>query len=76
MMGEYDSLRFILIRRLYVSTWVARAIDINLKLYIIEGSLVYWNENQLIKDKIWCVADNHSHLYQICAKMFLDTNFN
>ena len=33
-------------------------------------------ENRLRRNKIWYVEDNHNHMCHICAKGFLDSNFN
>ena len=37
---------------------------------------MYLTENQLSRCEIWCTADNHNYMYYICAKEFLDSNFN
>ena len=40
-----------------------------------EGNL-YLTENWLSRNEMWCVADNHNYMCHICAKGFLDSNFN
>ena len=37
---------------------------------------LYLTENWLSGNKMWCVADNHNYMCHICAKRFLDSNFN
>ena len=36
---------------------------------------VYLTENRLSGNQMWCVADNHNHMCNICAKGFFDLNF-
>ena len=38
-----------------------------------KGNL-YLNENRLGGNEIWRAEDNHSYMYHICAKSFLDSN--
>ena len=33
-------------------------------------------ENRLRRNEIWCAADNHNYMSNVCAKGFLDSNFN
>ena len=40
-----------------------------------KGNL-YVTENRLGRNEIWCAADNHNYMWHICAKGFLDSNFN
>ena len=40
-----------------------------------KGNL-YLTENRLGRNKIWCTEDNQSYMCHICAKEFLDSNFN
>ena len=42
---------------------------------IRKGNL-YLTENQLQRNEIWFAQDNHSYMHHICAKGFLDLNFN
>ena len=37
---------------------------------------MYSNENRLSRKGMWCAADNHNFMNHICAKEFLDSNFN
>ena len=62
----------ILLRNRYLSNvrWVY-----NKKCKIWKGVL-YLTENQLGRNKIWCAEDHHSYMCHICAKGFLDVNFN
>ena len=39
------------------------------------GSL-YLTENRLERNAIWFAEDNYSYMCHICAKGFLDSNFN
>ena len=36
----------------------------------------FGRENQLSRIKIWYAEDNHSYMCHVCAKGFLDSNFN
>ena len=36
----------------------------------------YLTENWLSKNDVWCTADNHNYMCHICAKGFLNLNFN
>ena len=36
----------------------------------------YLTENWLSRNEIWFPADNHNYMCYICAKGFLDSNFN
>ena len=40
-----------------------------------KGNL-YLTENRSKRNKIWFAEDNHSYVCHICAKGFLDSNFN
>ena len=40
-----------------------------------EGYL-YFTENWLDRNEIWCPEDNHIYMSYICAKEYLDSNFN
>ena len=41
-----------------------------------KGNL-HLTEHRLSRNGMWCVADNHKiNMCQICAKRFLDLNFN
>ena len=42
---------------------------------IWKGNL-YLTENRLGRNEIWYAEDNHSYMCHICAKGFLDSNFN
>ena len=33
-------------------------------------------ENRLNRNKLWCAAGNHNYMSHVCAKGFLDLNFN
>ena len=37
---------------------------------------LYLTENRLGRNEIWCAEDNHSYMCHICAKRFLNSNFN
>ena len=37
---------------------------------------IYLTENRLCRNEMWCAADNNNYMCQICAKGFLDSNFN
>ena len=37
---------------------------------------IYLTENRLSRNEIRCAVDNHNHICHICAKWFLDSNFN
>ena len=37
---------------------------------------LYSIENRLSRNKMWCAADDHNSMCHICAKGFLDSNFN
>ena len=37
---------------------------------------LYLNENWLNRNTMWCTTDNHNYMRHICAKGFLDLNFN
>ena len=37
---------------------------------------MYLSENRLSRNEMWCTADSHNYLCHICAKEFLDSNFN
>ena len=37
---------------------------------------MYLSENRLGKNEIWCAENNHSYMSRVCAKGFLDSNFN
>ena len=37
---------------------------------------LYFTENRLSRNEIWCAEDNLSYMYHICAKGFLDLKFN
>ena len=40
-----------------------------------EGKYVF-TENLLCRNEMWCAADIHNYMGHICAKGFLDSNFN
>ena len=40
-----------------------------------KGNL-YISENRLSTYEMWCATDNYNHMYHICVKGFLDSNFN
>ena len=42
---------------------------------IWKGNL-YLSENRLERNEIWFVEGNHGYICHICAKEFLDSNFN
>ena len=35
----------------------------------------YLTENRLSRIEMWCAADDHNYMCDICAKEFLDSNF-
>ena len=37
---------------------------------------LYLSENQLSRNEMWCVVDNHNCMCHISAKGFLDSNYN
>ena len=37
---------------------------------------LYLTEKRLSRNEMWCAADNHNYMCYICAKGFLDSNFN
>ena len=37
---------------------------------------LYLSEDQLSRNEIWCATDKHSYTCHVCAKGFLDSNFN
>ena len=41
---------------------------------IWKGNL-YLTENRFSRNEMWCAVVNHNHMYHICAKEFLDSNF-
>ena len=42
---------------------------------IRKGNL-HLTENRFERNEIWFLEDNHSYMCHICAKEFLDSNFN
>ena len=36
---------------------------------------LYFTENRLSRNEMWCAADNHNYMCHICAKGLLDANF-
>ena len=40
-----------------------------------KGNL-HLTKNRLSRNEMWCAADNHNHICHMCAKGFLDLNFN
>ena len=37
---------------------------------------LFLTENRLERNEIWFAEDKHSYMCHICAKEFLDSNFN
>ena len=50
--------------------------DFTLKKRKIGKGNLYLTENQLNRNEMWCAVVNHNHMGHICAKGFLDSNFN
>ena len=42
---------------------------------IWKGNL-HLTENRLSRNKMWCAADSNNYMCHVCAKDFLDSNFN
>ena len=42
---------------------------------IWKGNL-YLTENRFSRNEMWCAVVNHNYMRHICAKQFLDANFN
>ena len=69
--------RFLLFLKAFsweTNLWVTLG-DFTVKRKIGEGNL-YSTETRLGRNKMWCAEDNHSYMCHICAKGFLDSNFN
>ena len=45
------------------------------KCKIFKGNL-YLTENRLNRNEMWYAVVNHNYVFHICAKGFLDANFN
>ena len=50
--------------------------DFTVKNNKIRKGNLYLTENQLERNEIWFTEDNHSFMCHICAKGFLNSNFN
>ena len=37
---------------------------------------LYLTENRFSRNEMWCAMVNHNHMSHICAKGYLDSNFN
>ena len=49
--------------------------DFTVKTQNWEGNR-YLTENRLSRNEMWCAVVNHNHMRHICAKGFLNLNFN
>ena len=54
--------------------WVTLG-DFMVKTQNWEGKSAF-NENQLGRNEIWHVEDNYSYMCHVCARGFLDSNFD
>ena len=50
--------------------------DFTVKKHKIRIGNLYLTENQLERNEIWFVEDNHSYMCHLCTEEFLDSNFN
>ena len=50
--------------------------DFTLKKCKIGKGNRYLTENWLIRNEMWCVADNYNYMCHVCVKGFLDSNFD
>ena len=50
--------------------------DFTVKKRKIGKENLHLTENRFSRNDMWCATDNHNYMYHICAKGFLDWNFN
>ena len=50
--------------------------DFTVKQRKIGKKNLYLTENRFSTNEKWCTVVNHNHMRHICAKEFLDSNFN
>ena len=44
--------------------------------FTVKNAKLYETENRLSRNKMWCTEDIHNYMCHLCAKEYLDSNFN